>query len=64
MTWPLVPSRGNKRLALAGVIAFLGINGYELQMTNDEAYDLTMSLAAGELDAPEIATALRRAGIP
>jgi death on curing protein len=55
---------GNKRLALAGVIAFVGINGYELQMTNDEAYELTMSIASGELDVPEIAAALRHAGSP
>jgi death on curing protein len=55
---------GNKRLALAGVIAFVGINGYELQMTNDEAYDLTTAIASGELDVPEIAASLQRAGIP
>lgn len=55
---------GNKRLALAGVIAFVGINGYELRMTNDEAYELTMRIASGELDVPEIAAALHRAGIP
>jgi death on curing protein len=55
---------GNKRLALAGVIAFVGINGYQLRMTNDEAYELTMSVARGELDVPEIAAALRRAGVP
>jgi death on curing protein len=55
---------GNKRLALAGVIAFVGLNGYELEMTNDEAYDLTMAVATGELDVPDIAAALRTAGIP
>ncbi|GAA4728235.1 type II toxin-antitoxin system death-on-curing family toxin [Phytohabitans rumicis] len=55
---------GNKRLALAGVIAFVGLNGYELRMTNDEAYELTMSVAAGGRDVPEIAAALQHAGIP
>lgn len=45
---PLVD--GNKRLALAGCIAFLGINGYRLTLSNDEAYDLAMAIAAGELD--------------
>jgi death-on-curing protein len=54
---------GNKRLALAGVIAFVGLNGYELQLTNDEAYDLTMAIARGGLDVPEIAAALQRAAI-
>lgn len=41
---------GNKRLALAGAVAFLGINGHRLTLSNDEAYDLTMTVAAGELD--------------
>ena len=41
---------GNKRLALAGLIAFLGVNGYKLTLTNEEAYDLTMAVAAGEID--------------
>ncbi len=41
---------GNKRLALAGAIAFLGVNGYRLTLTNDEAYDLVMAVATGELD--------------
>jgi death-on-curing protein len=41
---------GNKRLALAATIAFLGINGRRLTMTNDEAYELVISVAAGELD--------------
>lgn len=50
---------GNKRLALAGVIAFLGLNGYRLTLTNDEAYDLTMAIAAGDLDdVPTIAARL------
>ena len=41
---------GNKRLALAGAIAFLGLNGRRLTLTNDEAYDLVISVASGELD--------------
>ena len=41
---------GNKRLALAGLIAFLGMNGHRLRLTNDEAYDLVISVADGELD--------------
>lgn len=38
---------GNKRLALAATIAFLGMNGRRLTLTNDEAYDLVISIAAG-----------------
>ncbi len=42
---------GNKRLALAAVIAFFGVNGRRLTLTNGEAYDLIMNVAAGHLDA-------------
>ena len=41
---------GNKRLALAATIAFYGVNGYRLTLSNDEAYDLIVAVAAGELD--------------
>lgn len=41
---------GNKRLALAAVVAFYGVNGFRLSLTNDEAYDLVMTVASGELD--------------
>ena len=30
---------GNKRLALAATIAFLGLNGLRLTLSNDDAYD-------------------------
>lgn len=51
---------GNKRLALAGTIAFLGINGRRLTLTNDEAYELIISVASGELrDVEGIAAALQ-----
>ena len=41
---------GNKRLALAATLAFLGMNGHRLTLTNDEAYDLVMEVAAGHVD--------------
>jgi len=41
---------GNNCLALAGVTAFLGVKGQRLTQTNDEAYDLMMGVAGGELD--------------
>jgi death-on-curing protein len=53
---------GNKRLALAGTIAFLGINGRRLTLTNDEAYDLVMNVAAGGLDDISAIAATLRAG--
>jgi death-on-curing protein len=50
---------GDKRLALAAAIAFHGLNGRRLTLTNDEAYDLVMSVAEGRLDTVEaIAAAL------
>ena len=52
---------GNKRLALAAVLAFYGMNGLRLTLTNDQAYRLVMSVATGELaDIPDIAAALER----
>ena len=41
---------GNKRLALAATIAFLGLNGYRLTLTNDEAYQLIIDVSVGQLD--------------
>jgi death on curing protein len=41
---------GNKRLALAAAIAFHGLNGVRLTLTNDEAYDLVIGVASGKLD--------------
>jgi death-on-curing protein len=44
---------GNKRLALAGIIAFYGVNGRRLILTNEEAYQLVMAVAEGQLDSVE-----------
>lgn len=41
---------GDKRLALAATIAFLGVNGRRLSLTNDEAYRLIMDVAEGATD--------------
>jgi death-on-curing protein len=52
---------GNKRLALAATIAFYGMNGFRLTLTNEQAYDLMISVATGELeDIPILAGALER----
>ena len=51
---------GNKRLALAATIAFLGINGRRLTLSNDQAYELVIAVATGETDeASDIAAVLR-----
>src|SRR5262249_24612187 len=56
---------GNKRLGLAAVIAFYGLNGRRLTLTNDQAYDLVIQVATGELDqVEEIAAILAGATAP
>jgi death-on-curing protein len=56
---------GNKRLALAALLAFYGLNGRRLTLTNDDAYELVMSIASGQLDTvEEIAAILQDATRP
>jgi death on curing protein len=56
---------GNKRLALAATIAFLGINGHRMTLTNDEAYDCVIAVSTGALDdVPAIADVLRKGTAP
>lgn len=50
---------GNKRLALAATIAFLGMSGIRVTLSNDEAYDLVIGVATGAIeDVPSIAAVL------
>ncbi len=51
---------GNKRPELAATIAFLGVNGRPLTLTNDQAYELIMAVAEGQLT--EIAELAARLG--
>ena len=56
---------GNKRLALAATIAFYGMNGIRLTLTNDRAYDLVIDVASGEhKDVPTIASVLEASTEP
>lgn len=51
---------GDKRLALAAAIVMLGINGWALTLTNDEAYDLVIAVASGDLnEVDEVADRLK-----
>ncbi len=52
----------NTRLALAGLIAFLGLNGRRLTLTNDQAYDLIVAVASGAVDDVATITGRIRAG--
>lgn len=56
---------GNKRLSLSATIAFLGLNGRRLTLTNDEAYDLIHDIASGSLrEVDAIAAILERGTEP
>lgn len=56
---------GNKRLGLAAMIVFLGVNGRKLTLTNDEAYDLVIAVATHDMeDVPEIAAVVRAGSQP
>jgi death on curing protein len=56
---------GNKHLALAGTIAFYGLNGIRLTLSNDEAYDLVLAVSIGDLDDVEaIAGRLESGTVP
>ncbi len=51
---------GNKRLAWIAAAVLCELNGAQVIASNDEAYELTMAVAAGQYDdVPDIAKALR-----
>jgi death on curing protein len=49
---------GNKRLAWLGAVVFLDLNGYEVELADDAAFELVMAVAQGEMDVEDIAAAL------
>ena len=60
---PLVD--GNERLALAATLAFYGMNGLRVTLTNDEAYTHVMGVARGEQhEIGQIAALLKRTTTP
>lgn len=52
---------GNKRTAFAVTESFIETNGYRLTLTDDEAYELTMQVAQGQLSKAELAGMLTQA---
>jgi len=52
---------GNKRTAFATMDAFLRMNGYSLNITDDRAYDLVMQVARGTMSKSELASFLEGA---
>lgn len=55
---PLVD--GNKRLGWAAVGIFYEMNNISITISNDEAYEFTLAVAAGELHFPQIAAQLEQ----
>lgn len=50
---------GNKRLGWLATVTFLGINGFEVNLSDDDAYQLVWDVAAGQLELDEIEGRLR-----
>lgn len=56
---------GNKRLGLAGLVAFLGVNGWRLTWSNDGAFNVITSIADGSVDSVfDIAARIRDGSAP
>lgn len=51
---------GNKRFSWYLTLAFFKLNGYRVAMTNDEAFDLVLSVAQGSLDLEELSDVFTR----
>lgn len=58
---PLVD--GNKRLGWLATVVFLGLNGVDLDVADDDAYDLVISVAEGRRSWQETAQWLRERGV-
>ncbi|MEI2825066.1 MAG: type II toxin-antitoxin system death-on-curing family toxin [Dermatophilaceae bacterium] len=46
---------GNKRLGWLALVVFYGLNGVDLEVDDDLAYDLVIHVASGNLDVPRVA---------
>ena len=55
---------GNKRLAWFATVAFLGLNGFNVDLADDDAFDLVIGVAEGRLDVADIAAVLAEARRP
>lgn len=55
---------GNKRAGLLSALVFLDINGIEINDRGDTLYDLTIKVASGNSNKPEISEVLRSLTAP
>jgi death on curing protein len=51
---------GNKRAAFVSAYVFLGLNGLELTLTEPQAIEVMLALAAGDMDQNAFADCLRQ----
>jgi len=49
---------GNKRTAFAAMMTFLKMNGYKLNLSQDEAYDLVLSVVESKISKESLAAFL------
>ena len=46
---------GNKRTSWVLTVAFLNLNGWDLEMSQDEKFDLVLAVATGSIELDELA---------
>lgn len=51
---------GNKRTAWVLTVAFLNLNGWDLELSQDEKFDLVVAVATGSMELDELAAAFTR----
>ncbi len=51
---------GNKRTAWVLTVAFLNINGWDLELSQDEKYELVLAVATGAMELDELAATFAR----
>ncbi|MFM7425493.1 MAG: type II toxin-antitoxin system death-on-curing family toxin [Elainella sp.] len=55
---------GNKRTAFAVMDTFLRLNGYALNLSDQQAYELVLAVASGQLEKPARSQILAEALLP
>lgn len=55
---------GNKRTATVAMLLFLALNGYRVDATEDEGYDIILGLASGEVKESQLSAWLQPRLIP
>lgn len=51
---------GNKRLSFLALVVFYGLNGVELDVADDDAYEFVIAMASGQMTYQEAAVQLAR----